>query len=245
MARDVGGRRAFFVVGPAGSGKRLLMSALLAAGCWGDDGPAQRLDDLWFDGRPDVIAFWRSIPHGEGWPPVADIVQLMRDAGYAVTVLVTVRDPYAMARSQVQANHVAFLENAYAYIEQAYMYLFGQIAPLVVRLVMVPYEAMVLHRKTLALLLADLGLEMAGRRLPTIYDGNLWHYLAEDMGRLGFSGTTLEVLAKAGYYCLDDLGAASDGELMAVPGIGAGRVEIIRCVAGRARSAEARVPNRE
>ncbi|MBN1814714.1 MAG: hypothetical protein JXA14_22935 [Anaerolineae bacterium] len=169
-------KQAFFVVGPESSGTRLLTRVLIRSGCFGDDGHRQRMDDLVFYGRPSHIAFRRSVPHDGGWPDLARIVRLMRQAGYDVTALVTVRELQAMAKSQVRAGHVRTISTALGNIERAYRSIFAGLGKLYgTGLFVVPYEAAVLHPPSLADLVMSLGLTPASP-LTAIYDGNAKHY---------------------------------------------------------------------
>ena len=168
------GKRAFFVVGPESSGTRLLTRVLIQSGCFGDDGHQQQMDDLDFSRRPARIVLRRSVPHRNQWPDVGRIVRRMERAGYEVVVLVTTREVQAMARSQVRAGHVHSLLRAYEHVERAYRRIFSALGELHgPSLFVVPYEATVLHPRSLADLLSGLGLTPS---IPEIYDGNEKHY---------------------------------------------------------------------
>jgi len=52
-----------------------------------------------------------------------------------------------------------------------------------------------------------------------------------DLYKTGLGLIWLEMLYDAGYHCLDDLAAATDEELLAIPGMGPFKVRAIRKVA--------------
>src|SRR5580658_69529 len=94
--------RAFLVVGPESSGTRMVTGALIKAGAYGQSGHAQEMDNLDFSGRPDLIVLRRSVPHGNVWPDLAQIVRRMNEAGYAVSSIVTLRDKDFCVQSQLR-----------------------------------------------------------------------------------------------------------------------------------------------
>ena len=49
-----------------------------------------------------------------------------------------------------------------------------------------------------------------------------------DLWKLGMGLIWMEMLIEAGYHCLDDLAAATDEELLALPGLGPSRLQAIR-----------------
>jgi hypothetical protein len=95
-------KKAFFVIGAESSGTRVLTQAFIAAGCWGDGGHAQRLDDLNFNDRPPIIVFRRSLPHANKWPKVADLKRRMEGGGYEVKIVGIERDPNFVMLSQLR-----------------------------------------------------------------------------------------------------------------------------------------------
>jgi len=230
----VHGKRAFVVCGPEGSGTRVVTRCLIEAGCFGDDGHQQRLDGMKLGGRQGRIVMRRSAPHGGQWPRLGEIAIAMEKAGYEVTAIVCVREPVALARSQVAAGHVGSVGEAARQIERAYRHIGRQWAERrTVRLVVAPYEGYVLHPRAMRGLRESLGLvHRREDREPTWYDGNWRRYLGAGMERLGATPAALELLVDAGYWTLADLAAASDEELLRIPGIGEGRLAQIRAAAG-------------
>jgi hypothetical protein len=93
------------------------------AGFDGDHGHSQPWDDMEFRKYPEQIVFRRSIPHGGNWPSISNIVQKMRMADYSVHTVFTWRDPRYMALSQVNAKHVANVDQALDQILRAIKHL--------------------------------------------------------------------------------------------------------------------------
>jgi hypothetical protein len=157
-------KRAFFIIGPESSGTRLLTHILIDAGCYGNDGHYQSMDGRGYRGefydRPPRIVFRRSVPHAGLWPPIQKLIERMRQAGYEVTVLVTVRDLTATARSQVLRNHEASTLKAHDNIDRAYRWIFDEVTRAhPAGLHVVPYEAGILHIEAVDALLQHLGLD--------------------------------------------------------------------------------------
>ena len=165
-------KRAFLVLGPESSGTRLMTRILIGAGCLGDDGEIQRLDD----GIPDVpLVVWRrSIPHAGTWPVIPQMVANLRIAGHHVMAVVTTRAWYPMTQSQLAARHVPNLEVALTHLQRAYPFITGALTSNCVAYVMASYEMLVQRPEaTLAWLSARLELELPAAKL---YDGNAKWY---------------------------------------------------------------------
>lgn len=113
-------RRAFFVIGPESSGTRMMAESLISAGCYGDYSHGQRMDNMNFQGLPDLIVFRRSIPHADKWPPLEGIYKLIRAAGYEIVVLTMWRNEKYMILSQIKRYHVIDEEKAKKHIAKAY-----------------------------------------------------------------------------------------------------------------------------
>ena len=162
----------YLVLGPESSGTRVTAELLVAAGCrrtnivGGDDGP-----ELPLEGHRPVIR--RSAPHWRPpagpheWPDLAALAGLL--APRRVCAVVTTRDWYAMASSQMRQGHVRTLEDAHANIRRAYEVVFTGLAKENLPFVLSSYESLVAEREYRKLLLAFLGLPDAD--IET-YDGN-------------------------------------------------------------------------
>lgn len=156
---------------------------LVLAGCrptavvGGDDGPEPPPDD-----RPPVIR--RSAPHWHPpagpheWPDVPALVGAL-DVDEAVAV-VTTRDWFATAASQVDRGHVPDLGRAYANLRRAYRQIFGGIVASGIPFVVSAYEAFVARRDHRRLLLRSLGLP-DGVDLD-VFDGNDARYAGSRCG---------------------------------------------------------------
>lgn len=166
--------RAFFVVGPESSGTRIMTRLLLDCGLAGSAGHRQPWDNLRFPEPRQDIAFRRSIPHGGTIPDLEGIVRAMEAAGYTVTVLVMVRELYAMARSQVANGHVTDLVEALANIATAYRLIARLAATAAVPIFYVPLEGLVAHPQAPEYFLRLLGL--VPRRRTRLVDPNGKYY---------------------------------------------------------------------
>ena len=171
--------RAYLIAGPESSGTRMLTGMLVAAGCSGDAGDAQR-----WDSRPPraaehpVIVWRRSVPHGGEWPDLTGMCGELRAAGYGrLRMLVTVRDRFCLERSQPKRGHVHSAEAARANIERSYRHIFEHLLAMPeLPCVMVPYESLVLHgSKASAALLELVGLDRP-RGFPAARDENAKYY---------------------------------------------------------------------
>src|SRR6185437_14276821 len=104
-ARSESSMKAFLVIGPESSGTRMVTDSLIRAGAYGQPGHSQEMDDFSFTGRPEMIVFRRSVPHGDLWPDITRIVRQMIEAGYSVSPIVTYRDKDYCVRSQLRVGH--------------------------------------------------------------------------------------------------------------------------------------------
>jgi hypothetical protein len=176
----------YLVIGPESTGTKLSAALLRAAGCryvaieGGDDGA-----ELPLAGRPPLIR--RSLPWGHPgagqsrtWPKVADLLSLLAvDDPHAV---VTTRDWFATARSQVDRGLVSDEQTAIANIRRAYGEIFATLRELGVPFSIATYEAMVSQRAYPGLLLGLLRLPPAR---VEVYDGNRKWYEPETAGTGG------------------------------------------------------------
>lgn len=148
---------------------------LIAAGCFGDDGHEQLLDEPSWPPmeRAPLIVWRRSVPHRGEWPHVPGYLQQMRDHGYETTVLIMSRDWHAMAISQEAAPHADSAEAALRNIRQAYRHIFRfPLGPYEI----VNYEALTQRPAgTVRYLFQRLGLPVPAL-IPDIYDGNAKYY---------------------------------------------------------------------
>lgn len=168
-------RRAYFVMGPESSGTRITTRLLVAAGCWGDDGHPQRLDNFAFMRAPDLIVLRRSVPHATQWPPIAEIVGLMRAAKYEVYGIVTTRDMFCMVSSQVRVGHVPAPAHAWRNIRFAYKHIFKEIDEVGIWYVVSSYEALIQRPKEYSAWLGGV-LGLPAPKGIEIRDGNAKYY---------------------------------------------------------------------
>ena len=166
-------RSVFFVWGPESSGTRLTTEILIAAGCYGDSGHAQRLDRDIDSAVPDVPWVWRrSFPHGGMFYDPQALIFSYRLCNRVVKLIVMTRDQGAMVRSQMAAGHVQKEQQARDNIRRAYAMIYGAAAEFALPLYTVTYEALVHDRGALDRLMAWCGLKLPDHLPFLIYDGN-------------------------------------------------------------------------
>lgn len=162
-------KRCYLVCGPEGAGNRLLASILVRAGCHGEGATSQPYADRLPDGEEPVVVI-RSLPHGGEWPDMAGEVRTLHGRGYLITLLVTARDPFALARSQISDGHAESERAVLARAAAGYRKLFSAL-PSDLLPVVVPYEALVLGGEAAASsLLTMLGLP-SDREGPLTVEG--------------------------------------------------------------------------
>jgi hypothetical protein len=92
-------KRAFFVIGPEGSGTNMLAEAFVSAGCHYNPAHNSHLDDYEFEKMSDPFVFRRSLPHAHRWPDVKNIYEEMKFADCDVQILLILRDWYCTIKS--------------------------------------------------------------------------------------------------------------------------------------------------
>lgn len=170
-------KRAFLVLGPPASGTRMMTGLMISAGCWGDSGHEQRLDNNIPD--EELIVWRRSVPHGTGWPNLGALISELVCKSYNVTALVMSRDWFAMSQAQAKEpyaplyapNKFTTLDN----LQRSYREIFGTLRQTNIPFSIVNYETLV-QRPHLALsaLLGQLNLPTPDRVI--VYDGNAKYY---------------------------------------------------------------------
>jgi hypothetical protein len=160
--------RGYLILGPESSGTNLTRDLLRAGGC-------RLLDEEPPDGRPPLIRV--SLPHELGWPSIPELVTALKV--HEVWGVVTTRDTFAIAESQVAHAHVTDLGLAFRNIRRAYLYAFQSLGALQLPFVVSSYESLTTEEEYGDRLLAMLGLRPA--RVAT-YDGNRKWYHPEAAG---------------------------------------------------------------
>jgi len=149
--------RAFLVLGPESTGTRLATRILMAGGCHGSDGHYQPVGNGF--GDLDPVVWRRSVPHNDTWPKLSQLVA--KCGGREVHVVITVRDWWCTAMSQVAVGHAETLERAIVNTRRAYGRIFCQVATLGIPYTVLSYESFVLNpRETQTALLRSLGLQV-------------------------------------------------------------------------------------
>lgn len=172
-------KTAFLVLGPESTGTRLTTSLLIAGGCAGDDTHFQPFDSLRF-GERDPIVWRRSFPWTihRLWPDIGvDLLGPLQERGYGISkAVVTARDWYATAKSQVYRKHVRDEATALENIATAYRKIFAQLHAHGIPARLVSYDAVVAHQDlAVRPLLQDLGLD-PDASLPPIRDESAKYY---------------------------------------------------------------------
>jgi len=100
---------AYIVIGPEGSGTRMMTKALIEGGCSGEAGHQQNLDLAPFSEfahLPDVMVFRRSLPHARYWPDIQLYIEAFENSGFSVIVIAMNRIDDYMIASQIARQHV-------------------------------------------------------------------------------------------------------------------------------------------
>jgi len=138
-------RRAFFVLGPEGSGTHMLTEAFRLAGCheepWHGGYPEDGLYD--FNKMPDLFVFRRSLPHAHRWPALWSIYRQMLDAGYEVQPILILRDWHCTIQSVIGRDYARTVEKC----EQNMRNALERVSGIFPNLIYVTYEAFCLQRE--------------------------------------------------------------------------------------------------
>lgn len=166
-------RKLYLVLGAESSGTRLLTRVLVHGGCVGDYSHAQRWDHTSWGNTQNVV--WRrSVPHNKQ-PLILQNLLHKIEPSRVLTVLVTVRDITACARSQVRTGHSPDEFSAHAKITAAYERIFEQLVRQDVHFMLVPYESLILHPQSVQQNLWDT-LGLPGGIPVDVTDENRKHY---------------------------------------------------------------------
>lgn len=136
-------KRFFLVVGPERTGTRLTTRILINAGCVGSAEHAQTFDNDDYSNVNNVV-LRRSMPHNGSWQEFE--TQLVRGLKtHSVMCVVTTRDMYCTARSQVcNIDYVDSEKAAYANIQSSYNVIFSALRKWVsAPYVTVSYESLI------------------------------------------------------------------------------------------------------
>lgn len=168
-------KRSFFVVGPESTGTRMLMRALILSGAYEDN-------DKWdvgnspdfMDITADTIAVHRSLPHGQNWPDLQDLLVAIRKGGYEVIPLMMTRDINATMKSQVKRDYVINERHALLRINTAYEIIMRNLH----KVTPVSYEAFCFNENFRKWLFVE-HLNMPETPIQ-IWEGNSQYYKLED-----------------------------------------------------------------
>ena len=160
-------KRAFLVLGPESSGTRLVTRCLIAAGCEGSGDHYQTFDSSLEDAG-NLIVWRRSLPYGSHWPDMREMLVSLRQHGYEVRVLATVRSHYCMVQSQLAAQHACSVSEAERHIAQAMIRIVTFVSQFNLPVRYVTYEEVVHSTEAFSRTLEEWGL----RWKTGIRDGN-------------------------------------------------------------------------
>jgi len=90
-------KRAFFVIGPEGSGTYMLAEAFVSAGCTYCD--KDDVEAFLSEQQPNLLVLRRSLPHAGEWPSMELIERHLKRTGYSVALLAIIRDSLACLKS--------------------------------------------------------------------------------------------------------------------------------------------------
>jgi tetratricopeptide (TPR) repeat protein len=169
-------KRAFLVLGPESCGNRFVTQCCIDAGCDGDSRHVQRFDKLEELRRAkDVIVWRRSMPHGNEWPDLDQMLKQLRANGYNdVRVIALLRTHYCAVRAQVHGseNHVATYDEAERNISGALRRISSFILENNLPSRWITYESIVdeIQRESFKRVLSEWGLDAT--KLPQIKNEN-------------------------------------------------------------------------
>jgi|TARA_Y100000034_G_C6706719_1_gene311959 hypothetical protein len=170
-------RRAVFVLGAESSGTRNMTRLLVESGYAGTHEHNQRYDnfELLIQDKPDRVVIRRSVPHGLAWVNTQEVINFLKELGYFVSCIVTIRDWNCMVESQINAGHVKDKRKSKTNIRQAYAHIFSQLYAAGIEYVPVSYESLVQHpTETLERLGEELQINFP--EVHGVYDGNNKYY---------------------------------------------------------------------
>lgn len=160
-------KRAYIVIGPEGSGTRMMTQALIDGGCWGDAGHQQDLDIISFSEYghlSEMIVFRRSLPHARWWPDLQLYIEAFENSGYNVFVIAMNREDDYMIASQLARQHITAERQGRLNIAVA-----RTVISRLTRCLKIGYEA-VIEPGVLAGFISSIGLD--GDKVTQPYDGN-------------------------------------------------------------------------
>jgi hypothetical protein len=146
------------------------------AGCLGDVGNEQRWDNqLPRFGKDDPVVWRKSVPHGEKYPDIVQMVERLRDAGCQVCAYVLTRDWTSILNSRVLGAGIINYETSSQRLQWAYPHIFSQLQMARVPFVTVSYESITGYGEIyIKRILKVFGLDVGA--LPDIYPGNDKYY---------------------------------------------------------------------
>ena len=154
-------KRAFFVIGPEGSGTNMLAEAFVSAGCHYNPAYNSHLDDYEFEKMPDPFVFRRSLPHAHIWPELDELIWQMEAAHCSPRTVFILRDWHCTFQSVLRRD----TERHFRSVEDNMRKAFCIMGEMVSRApIYVSYESFCLHPEFRRWLFVD----RLGLKEPTI-----------------------------------------------------------------------------
>lgn len=153
-------KKAFFVMGPESSGTRMMTEAFISLGIYGDNTHLQRLDTEGFNKGHEIIAFRRSVPHGDIMPAISKLISRMESREYQIYPIVILRDKDMCAKSQVKNGHSKNTNAAKQSIAKAIDHIYKELSLANKPPYVVFYEPFVKFKKVRAMFFKQFGLEL-------------------------------------------------------------------------------------
>lgn len=126
--------QAIIVTGAESSGTRLMANIIEAGGYTHDDA---------MECEAEQIVIHRSVPYGPQMPNLAGMVNQLRGKGYGVRAVVMVRNPFAVAASQVAAGHSVDMGQAFQKQQAAFSFIGEQLGHVRCDFLPLTYETLV------------------------------------------------------------------------------------------------------
>lgn len=117
--------KAFLVWGAESTGTRLMARLLCNYGCMGSYEHLQYFDNELPDAQNNPIVWRRSVPHAGQWPEFQSITKQICLHGFEPHIVITIRDLFATAKSQINVGHVQTFDEAVSNYKKAYLSIFS------------------------------------------------------------------------------------------------------------------------
>jgi len=171
-------KKAFIITGAQNSGNHLMTDILIVNGCYGEIGRNQNCFDYMKRGNSPIV--WRgSMPKGGiGWYNLKNISDVFENYGYAVQVIVMIRDWYAVKKTQT-IHFPGLIKNeevSLSAIKRAYKKIMGDVIKYDMDYYFVSYEGLIHNKNESILAISQFIDYRLDPQLIHITNENLKHY---------------------------------------------------------------------